>query len=70
MELPEVRQIDPPDGWDWQADLRDQERTIPWLARKTGKSQSAVYAYAYGRNTPPPEWLRDAARVLGKGIAA
>lgn len=70
MNSPALSQDDPIPDWDWQATLREQERTIPWLARKTGKSQSAVYAYAYGRNTPPVEWLHEAARVLGKEVAA
>lgn len=53
--------------WDWQADLELQERSIPWLARKTGKSQRSVYAYRYGQARPTSDWLRDAYRVLRGG---
>lgn len=51
-------------SWDWFADLTLEERTIPWLARKTGKSQRSVYSYKYGEARPSLEWLRDAYRVL------
>lgn len=54
-------------AWDWLADLKAQERTIPWLARKTGKSQRSVYSYKYGEARPSIEWLRDAYRVLRGG---
>jgi hypothetical protein len=56
--------------WDWRADLRAQERTIPWLARKTDRAQSTVYAYAYGTVRPSLSWLEEAARVLGKAVPA
>jgi hypothetical protein len=57
-------------AWDWRADLKAQERGIPWLARQTGRSQQTVYLYAWGRVVTPLEWLRNAARVLGKEVAA
>ena len=53
--------------WDWLAELALEERSVPWLARKTGKSQRAVYAYKYGQSRPSLEWLRDAYRVLRGG---
>lgn len=55
-------------AWDWKADLRSDERSIPWLARKTGKPQRTVYAYSYGQVRAPLEWLRDAYRVLKGGV--
>jgi hypothetical protein len=56
-------------AWDWRATLAADERGIPWLARQTRRSQSTVYAYAYGYRRTPVEWLREAARVLGwKGL--
>lgn len=51
-------------SWDWLADLKADERSIPWLARKTGKSQRSIYAYSYGESTPSLEWLRSAYRAL------
>jgi hypothetical protein len=56
-------------AWDWRAELREQGRTIPWLAAKTGRPQNSVYTYAYGTNKPTLEWLRDVARVLGKDLS-
>lgn len=57
-------------AWDWRADLKAEERGIPWLAKRTGRSMSAVYKYAYGVLPTPIEWLRKAAAVLGKDVAA
>lgn len=45
-----------------------QERSIPWLARKTDRAQSTVYAYAYGTIATPLAWLEAAARVLGRAV--
>ena len=55
--------------WDWLAELRAQERSMPWLARRTGKSDQMVFAYGRGRANPPIEWLRSAALALGKAAA-
>jgi hypothetical protein len=52
-------------AWDWRAELRAQERSVPWLARRTNRSDQMVYKYALGRLPTPIAWLRDAARVLG-----
>lgn len=57
-------------GWDWMAELGRQERTIPWLARKTGRAQTTVYRYKYGSLTPPVTWLRAARTALGLDVAA
>lgn len=71
MELTELDQMTSIERklreWDWFADLVLEERTIPWLARKTGKSQRSVYSYKYGEARPSTEWLRDAYRVLRGG---
>jgi hypothetical protein len=73
METPELLQDEDLLAWDWRATLRNDERGqmggVPWLARQTRRSQSTVYAYAYGNRRVPVEWLREAARVLGwKGL--
>ena len=70
MKLPEVLPDDPLRSWDWRADLRREERGIPWLARQTGKSQTTVYRYAYGTLMAPIAWLHQVARLLGKEVAA
>lgn len=70
MQLPEVLTDDQLLEWDWRADLKADERGIPWLARQTGRSQSTVYKYAYGERKTPIAWLRDVARVLRKEVAA
>lgn len=61
-ELPEAMLRE----WDWRAELRRQERTVPWLARQTNRGQNTVYRYSWGSLKPSLAWLRDAARVLGK----
>lgn len=70
MQDTEVVQDDDLRSWDWRAALRAEERTIPWLAKRTDRAQRTVYGYAYGTATPPLEWLRAAAIVLGKDVAA
>jgi hypothetical protein len=56
-------------AWDWRAELKEQGRNIPWLARMTGRPQNSVYSYAYGTSSRPSiEWLREVARVLGKEV--
>lgn len=70
MNPPEVFTDDDLRTWDWRADLKADERGIPWLARQTGKAQSTVYKYAYGLRPIPIEWLRIVARVLRKELAA
>lgn len=57
-------------AWDWRAELETQERGMTWLARKTERSVSAVYRYSDGSLNPPESWLRDVARLLGKGPAS
>lgn len=56
-------------SWDWRASLRREERGVPWLARKTGKAQSTVYAYAYGNSRPTLAWLRTAYDLLERQAA-
>lgn len=51
-------------SWDWHAELRRQDRRIPWLAAQTRRSLSAVYGYRHGRMPVPIEWLEDVARIL------
>lgn len=70
MTYPEVLTDDELRAWDWRADLKAQGRGVPWLARETNRQQNTVYKYAWGKLTPSIEWLRDAARVLGKREAA
>lgn len=53
-------------AWDWLAELHRQERSIPWLARQTDRHQHTVYQIAWGKQRASLEWLRSAARVLGK----
>lgn len=55
---------------DWRTVLREQRRTLRWLADQTGKSRRTVYAYSRGDLVPPPAWIAAAAAVLGVEIAA
>lgn len=72
MDLPELLPNDEAElrAWDWRAALKADERSIPWLARRTGKSVRTVYGYSRGEFPIPLSWLRDAAAVLNKGAAA
>jgi hypothetical protein len=77
MTLTELAQSPTPDpeeadlrSWDWLAALRAEERYIPWLAKRTSRAQRTVYGYARGELVPPLDWLREAAVVLGKEVAA
>jgi len=56
--------------WDWRGELRRQERSIPWLARRTGRADNTVYRYGSGRETAPTDWLALAWDILhGEGVA-
>lgn len=54
----------------WRTVLKEQERSIAWLARQTGRPQRSLYAYAQGQMRPTAEWLAAASRVLGEEVAA
>ena len=77
MALTELAQSPTPDpeeaalrAWDWRAALKADERTIPWLAKRTSRAQRTVYGYARGELVAPLDWLREAAAVLGKEAVA
>lgn len=55
---------------DWRTTLREQGRTLRWLAIATGKSPRTVYAYSRGDLVPPPEWIAAAFRAMGIEEAA
>jgi lambda repressor-like predicted transcriptional regulator len=50
---------------DWRSALREQGRTLRWLAVQTGKSPRTVYAYSRGDLVPPVEWVDAAKRAMG-----
>lgn len=54
----------------WRDVLRDQGRTLRWLAIQTGKAPRTVYAYSRGDLVPPAEWIAAASRALGQEVAA
>lgn len=75
MDVAEVHHVSAPppepddlSGWDWKAELKRQERSLEWIARRTDRSTSALNAYSQGRVTPPAEWLRSAWIVLARGM--
>lgn len=53
----------------WFLALRDQGRTMSWLARATGKTYPQVWAYQAGRAKVPPEWLAQVVELLGEEAA-
>jgi hypothetical protein len=63
MHDPEVPQPHDLHSWDWQAELRAQERSLAWLARHTGIHYQALYRMTLG-GRPSPEYLEAIARVL------
>lgn len=54
----------------WRAVLKEQGRTIRWLAIQTGRPVRTVYAYSRGELVPTREWLAAASAVLGQEVAA
>ena len=55
---------------EWRTALKEQGRTMRWLAIQTGKSPRTVYAYSRGQLVPTAAWLAAASRVLGQEVAA
>lgn len=56
-------------AWDWKGELKAQERSLEWLARRTDRSLSTVNSYSQGRIVPPASWLEAAAHILGVKVA-
>lgn len=55
---------------DWRTVLREQGRTIAWLADRTGRPRRSIYGYSKGEARPTAEWLRKASEVLGVEVTA
>lgn len=49
----------------WRIELREQGRTLRWLAKATGTPEGTVYAYSIGKRTASEEWLEKVAAALG-----
>jgi transcriptional regulator with XRE-family HTH domain len=49
--------------------LASQERTLSWLARKTGKSPSYVLRVTTGERNPSEDFKARAAEALGVPVA-
>ena len=49
----------------WREVLKDQGRTMTWLASRTGKAHATVQAYAYGKLKAPEPWLAKVSELLG-----
>jgi predicted transcriptional regulator len=54
----------------WLTVLREQGRTIAWLADRTGRPRRSIYGYRRGEARPTAEWLRKASEVLGVEVTA
>lgn len=48
----------------WRSILREQGRSLTWLAVRTGISSNTIYAYSIGRRRTPDAWLVKAAAAL------
>ena len=49
----------------WRSIVREQGRSLAWLASRTGTPNPTVYSYSSGRRNPSDDWLKRAAYVLG-----
>lgn len=49
----------------WRIVLREQGRSINWLAARTGVSRFTLHSYSVGRRRTPDAWLVKAAEALG-----
>lgn len=54
----------------WLTVLREQGRTITWLAKATGRPRRSIYGYRRGEARPTAEWLAKASEVLGVEVTA
>lgn len=50
---------------DWRTVLREQGRSLTWLAAATGRPRRTVYSYHQRTLPPTAEWLAKVAEVLG-----
>ena len=57
----------PTDVYNWREVLRQQGRSIAWLADRTGVARATVYSYSMGRRKPNEAWLNRVAVELGIG---
>lgn len=53
---------------DWRAILREQGRSMVWLAGATETSYATVVNYMYRRSRPSEEWERRVYELLGEPI--
>lgn len=53
----------------WLTVLREQGRSITWLAEQTGRPRRSLYAYSQGQMRPTAEWLAVASKALGVEVS-
>ncbi len=51
--------------FDWRGELTRQERSVPWLARRTQIPQRTLYRIVNGEAAPSPAQIVAIARALG-----
>jgi hypothetical protein len=54
----------------WRIELREQGRSLRWLAETTATPKGTVYAYSMGKRRAPDAWLEKVADALGITQAA
>lgn len=54
----------------WKHTLREQGRTLRWLAKATGFNPRTVYAYSSGQLPATAEFLARASEALGEEVSA
>ena len=53
---------------DWRTVLRDQGRSIAWLADRTHRKRRTVYAWSQGTLVAPSDWLDEVEMLLGEPV--
>lgn len=54
----------------WVVELREQGRSITWLAEQVGRPRRSLYGYSQGHARPTPDFLAAASRALGVEVTA
>lgn len=54
-------------AWDWQAELRAQERDVMWLSRHSGIGYRTLYRLYNAEQAPSNDQIKAIARGLGRG---
>lgn len=54
----------------WRTVLKEQGRSLTWLAQATGRPRRTIYAYSQGQLRPTDVWLAKVSEALGVEVGA